>query len=89
MNQTLNAPDFVDYTPLDGYAWLEQQARSIHGPLHAMPEAGDWPYVCYARGARGDNFIIKEFCEHDVKTWIFTDRDAYTAALSSLKNEDI
>ena len=78
----LPAAQYFDYTILDGYAWIEQQTKSIHGGLHTIPEYGDWPYLIAMNGARDDRYIIKEFCEHDVKTWVFTDREEYTKALN-------
>lgn len=78
---------YHDTTMLDGYSWLEQQANSIHGALHAMPEVGEWPYDCYVRGARDDNYIIKHFCEGDVKTWVFPNRKDYTEVLTQLRAE--
>lgn len=74
--------DYFDYTILDGYDWIQQQTGSIHGKLYVMAEYGDWPYVAAVRGARDDKYIIKEYCEHDVKTWVFTDKNEYTQALN-------
>ncbi len=76
---------YNDYTMLDGYSWAEQQANSIHGTLYADPSIGDWPYVVYVRGARDDSYIIKQFCEHDVTTWVFPNRADYTAKLKELR----
>lgn len=76
---------YKDYTGLDGYAWAEQQANSIHGALHADPAIGDWPYVVVVRGCRDDVYIIKEFCEHDVTTWVYVDKAEYTAHLTKLR----
>lgn len=85
----MKAPDYTDYTLLDGYAWAEQQAHSVHGPLHVDESIGDWPYLVVARGARDDKYIIKEFCEHDVKTWVYqeNERDEYTAHLEYMRKE--
>lgn len=85
MTTTIKPCDSFDYTMLDGYAWAEHQASSIHGALHADPSIGDWPYMVVVRGARDDKFIIKEFCEHDVKTWVYTDRKEYSDHLNSLR----
>jgi hypothetical protein len=85
MTTTIKPCDSYDYTMLDGYAWAEQQAKSIHGPLHADASMGDWPYNIVLRGARDDKYIIKEFTEHDVKTWVYTDKNEYTKHLASLR----
>lgn len=85
MNKTTVANIYEDYTILEGYAWLQQQANSIHGALNAVPELGDWPYVCYVAGQREDVYVVKEFCEHDVKTWVFPNKQDYSDLLKSLK----
>lgn len=76
---------YREYTPLDGYAWIEQQANSIHGKLEAKPELGDWPYNCVVAGKRGNQWIIKNFCEHDVNTWLFNNVGDYLLTLEELK----
>ena len=86
MNKTVKVADYFDYTMLDGYAWAEQQANSKHGALYADPSIGDWPYLVVVRGARDDKYIIREFCEHDVKTWVYTDRNEYTEHLKQLRD---
>jgi hypothetical protein len=86
MNTTkIKVCDYEDYTMLDGYAWAVQQENSIHGKLHVDPSIGEWPYYVVARGARNDKYIIKEFVEHDVKTWIYEDRAEYTQHLKTLR----
>lgn len=80
--------DYADYTMYDGYTWAEVQARQ---GLTAMPEVGEWPYNIYVRGVNSEsgNYIIKEFTEHDVKTWIYTDtpdgKEQYTHHLKQLR----
>lgn len=90
MNATIKPCDSFDYTGLDGYAWAEQQAQSIHGPLHADPSMGEWPYLVIVRGKRDDKYIIKEFCEHDVKTWVYeaSERNEYTARLDEMRAKE-
>lgn len=63
--------DYDDYTMLDGDAWAEKQ-KQWHG-LWSNPALGNWPYVVYANGCTGDRYIIKEYSEHTVKTWIYTE----------------
>jgi len=78
---------FYDYTMLDGYAWAEAQSR--HG-YWSNPAFGDWPYDIFANG-RSENgaYVIKEYTEHDVKTWIYSNdnggREEYTHHLNQLK----
>ena len=81
--------DYYDYTPYDGYAWMERQIKSIHGQLYAIAEYGEWPYLIAMRGKRGEHYIIKTFCEHDENTWIYgsNERDAYEAHLNELRKE--
>lgn len=87
MQTKIKPCDSFDYTMLDGYAWAERQANSIHGALHPDPTIGDWPYSVVVRGKRQDKYIIKEFTEHDVKTWIYTEdeREEYTNHLVELR----
>lgn len=74
--------NYIDYTMYDGYQWAEVQRSK---GLWCNPAYGDWPYVIVANGNTGDNYVIKEFVEHDVKTWLYTDVDEYTHHLDQLK----
>ena len=80
--------DFYDYTMYDGYSWAELQHKKGYT---AMPEVGDWPYNIIVRGRNQENeaYIIKEFTEHDVKTWIYENSDEgkteYTHHLNQLR----
>lgn len=89
MNATIKPCDSFDYTMLDGYAWAEQQANSIHGALHADPAMGEWPYLVIVRGNRQGKYVIKQYCEHDVSTWVYTEseRDQYTNHLKQLRDQ--
>lgn len=83
---TIKSCDYSDYTIYDGYTWAEVQHNNN---LHINPAFGDWPYVMVANGATNDSFIIKEYAEHDVKTWVYQDnedgREQYTHHLNQLK----
>ena len=79
--------DFYDYTMLDGYAWAEVQAKRGY---RANPAFGEWPYNIIANGRNAENetYVIKEYTEHDVKTWIYSNsdegREEYTNHLNQL-----
>lgn len=74
------------YEIRDGYDWMELQNAL---GLWSNPAFGDWPYIVYANGKRNDTFIIREFQEHDVKTWWYSDdkegREEYAHHLEQLK----
>lgn len=82
--------NFYNYTMYDGYDWMTLQSK--HG-YWSNPKYGDWPYVCFANGRNAENstYIIKEFCEHDVKTWIYSNddegREEYAHHLEQLNQE--
>lgn len=80
---------YYDTTMLDGYSWAEQQANSVHGTLFADPNIGEWPYNIVVRGARDDCFIIKQFVEGDVTTWVYTQRSEYTKALKEMRKATV
>jgi hypothetical protein len=84
------APQYHDYTPLDGYDWMEQQTRSIHGPLQIFPEYGEWPYQVYVGGKRTREdksivWVVRYFSEHDVYTWVFHAEAEYKDFLETLQ----
>jgi hypothetical protein len=92
MKATIKPADYFDYTPLDGYAWMERITRSsLNGTLRPIPVLGDWPYVCIVSGkvnhGSADKFVIREFCKHDVRTWVYYDQSEYKQHLDALKAE--
>jgi hypothetical protein len=92
MKTTIKAADYFDYTPLDGYDWMERVTRpSLNGTLQVRPEVGDWPYMCVVAGKLNhgaqDKYVIREFCEHDIQTWVYYDRSEYQQHLSALKEK--
>ena len=80
--------DFADYTMLDGYTWAEVQKTRGYW---ANPAFGQWPYNIIANGRNNENstYVIKEYTEHDVKTWIYSNSEEgseeYTHHLNQLK----
>jgi len=78
--------NYSDYTMYDGYQWQQLQYQK---GLWSNPAMGDWPYVIFANGNTGDNYVIKEYAEHDVKVWLYANSDdgieEYTHHLDQLK----
>lgn len=79
--------DFYDYTMLDGYTWAEVQNKRGYW---ANPSFGEWPYNIIVNGRNSENgsYVIKEYTEHDVKAWIYSNdaggREEYTHHLNQL-----